>query len=81
MSLYAKNSKWLRTINTDLMHSLVSSPALYVMPTEFSLYILLKYWMFLRLHPSFEFGEKNENKDEPISYFSKLKGKCFKIAF
>jgi len=33
------------------MESLVSSQDLCVIQTEFSLYVLLKLWLFLKLHP------------------------------
>lgn len=48
---YSKNIKLLRKINIDLMTALVSSPDLYVMQTEFSLYTLLRMWMYIRLFP------------------------------
>lgn len=71
MSLFAKNYKWLRTIDVDLMHALVSSPELYVIPTEFSLYVVLKYWTFFKLNPDYEFGNTAESsqttKSSPAS--------------
>lgn len=36
------------------MTALISSPDLYVMQTEFSLYTLLRTWMYLRLHPNYD---------------------------
>lgn len=42
----------LRQINADLMTKLISSPELIVMQTEFSIYILLKIWVFVHENPS-----------------------------
>ena len=36
------------------MESLVSSQDLCVIQTEFSLYVLLKLWLFLKLHPAID---------------------------
>ncbi|KAK3869228.1 hypothetical protein Pcinc_017317 [Petrolisthes cinctipes] len=44
----------LRHIPPDLLYELLSSPHLYVMQTEFSIYVMLKAWVFLRLNPSWE---------------------------
>jgi len=40
-----------REISPQLMSELVSSAHLFVMQTEFSVYVLLRLWMFLQLHP------------------------------
>lgn len=44
----------LRHIPSDLMTELLTSPHLYVMQTEFSVYVMLKAWVFLRLNPSWD---------------------------
>ena len=41
----------LREISPGLMSELVSSAHLFVMQTEFSVYVLLRLWMFLQLQP------------------------------
>ncbi|XP_022220279.2 protein germ cell-less [Drosophila obscura] len=51
LSIYSKQPNLLRHISIDLMTALTASQDLYVMQTEFSLYTLLRTWMFLRLHP------------------------------
>lgn len=52
------------------MERLVNSPDLFVVQTEFSLYLLLRYWVFLKVHPEHE--EENEKKQQNLKYFSKL---------
>ena len=44
----------LRQVPLDLMTRLVSSPRLFVMQTEFSVYVLLRLWMFLRINRDFQ---------------------------
>ncbi len=39
----------LRSIGPDLMRDLIASPDLFVMQTEFSAYVLLRLWVFMRL--------------------------------
>uniref|UniRef100_A0A1A9WV05 BTB domain-containing protein n=1 Tax=Glossina brevipalpis TaxID=37001 RepID=A0A1A9WV05_9MUSC len=56
LSVYAKYSNILKHISIDLMTALISSPDLYVMQTEFSLYAMLRSWIYLRLHPSYDPG-------------------------
>lgn len=73
LSFYAKHSKWLRLISIDLMEQLVSSPDLFVVQTEFSLYLLLRYWVFLKLFPQHE--DENEKKQHHLKYFSTLDSK------
>ncbi|CAL4120382.1 unnamed protein product, partial [Meganyctiphanes norvegica] len=48
----------LRRISPELMHQLLASPHLYVMQTEFSVYVMLKAWVFLCLHPWWEGGHE-----------------------
>uniref|UniRef100_A0ABK9NGC0 BTB domain-containing protein n=1 Tax=Glossina morsitans morsitans TaxID=37546 RepID=A0ABK9NGC0_GLOMM len=54
LSIYAKYSNILKRISIDLMTALISSPDLYVMQTEFSLYTMLRTWIYLRLHPNYD---------------------------
>lgn len=42
---------YLRTIPIPLMTRLVANPDLFVVQTEFSLYVMLKFWMFMHVHP------------------------------
>lgn len=54
LSIYNKHPNLLRHISIELMSALTASHNLYVMQTEFSLYTLLRTWMFLQLHPSYD---------------------------
>ncbi|XP_068146624.1 protein germ cell-less [Drosophila tropicalis] len=54
LSIYNKHPNLLRNISIELMTALTASHDLYVMQTEFSLYTLLRSWMFLRLHPEYD---------------------------
>ncbi|XP_067628747.1 protein germ cell-less [Eurosta solidaginis] len=54
LCIYPKDENLLRQISIELMTKLISSPDLYVMQTEFSLYTLLRTWMYLRLHPQYD---------------------------
>lgn len=54
LCIYTKYPNLLRQISIELMTALVSSPDLYVMQTEFSLYTLLRSWIYLRLHPNYD---------------------------
>lgn len=82
LSFYSKHPKWLRQINVDLMEKLVAHPDLFVIQTEFSLYMLLRHWLFLHLHPhdasvddaEIEGTEKTDAMYRP-RYFRKLKDK------
>ncbi|KAG8228741.1 hypothetical protein J437_LFUL007076 [Ladona fulva] len=65
--------KKLREISTTLMTLLVASPDLFVMQTEHSVYIMLKFWLFLWLHPSWE-GSFSNGLPEAQSYFQNRKG-------
>lgn len=87
LSFYSKHAKWLRQIDVDLMEKLVSHPDLFVIQTEFSLYMMLRHWLFLHLHPIAS-SHKDDAEGDAISsnsestlpayrprYFSKLKDK------
>ncbi|XP_071440025.1 protein germ cell-less [Hetaerina americana] len=65
--------KKLRDISPTLMSLLVGSPDLFVMQTEFSVYIMLKFWLFLQLHQSWE-GNFNDGLPEAQKYFQSRKG-------
>ncbi|KAJ8979577.1 hypothetical protein NQ317_019152 [Molorchus minor] len=41
----------LKTIPISLMTKLVSHPDLFVVQTEYSIYVMLKYWMYLHVFP------------------------------
>jgi len=55
------------------MQKLVSSSDLFVMQTEFSIYVLLRYWVFLHLHPEWE-SSSRESLLEAQQYFQNRKG-------
>ncbi|XP_046392711.1 protein germ cell-less isoform X2 [Ischnura elegans] len=65
--------KKLRDISPSLMSLLVGSPDLFVMQTEFSVYIMLKFWLFLQLHPTWE-GNFSDGLPEAQKYFQSRKG-------
>jgi hypothetical protein len=44
----------LRELSASLMVTLVGSSDLCVMQTEFSVYVLLRLWLFLLFHPSWQ---------------------------
>lgn len=44
----------LKMIPVALMTKLLSSPDLFVMQTEFSIYVMLKYWMYMLIYPPLE---------------------------
>lgn len=71
LSLYSKHYKWLKNISVDLMYDLISSPDLFVMQTEFSVYTLLRFWLYLKLHPNYELNENDNNEETPFNYFEK----------
>lgn len=77
LSFLSKHSKYLREINVELMTALVKSHELCVMQTEFSLYLVLRTWVFLLLFP--EWKGKSEDKSEtigpdPATFFAKRSG-------
>lgn len=69
LSFYHRAPKWLGHINSDLMVKLVSSPDLYVVQTEFTVYLLLRYWMTLKLFPDEPAQDGVEHPQE--RYYSK----------
>ncbi|XP_071536437.1 protein germ cell-less [Panulirus ornatus] len=79
----------LSRIPPDLLYELLSSPHLYVMQTEFSVYVMLKAWVFLRLNHSWEGSHEAafldahkyfRNRSEP-GYFLEEEGKEFSLVF
>ncbi|XP_060535795.1 protein germ cell-less [Cylas formicarius] len=44
---FSRSHSELRTIPVSLMTKLVAHPDLFVIQTEYSIYVMLKYWMFL----------------------------------
>nr|XP_016940515.1 protein germ cell-less-like isoform X1 [Drosophila suzukii] len=61
--IYSKQPSLLRHISIDLMSALTASPDLYLMPTEFALYKLLRTWMFLCLHPDYDPEDRVQRAD------------------
>ena len=53
------------------MSDLVSSAQLFVMQTEFSVYVLLRLWMFLQLHPAWD-GEPQDAVADSQKYFKQI---------
>lgn len=50
LTFYAKHYKWLPSLSVDLLCDLIDSSDLVVMQTEFALYVLLKVWMYMKIH-------------------------------
>ncbi|XP_035898267.1 protein germ cell-less [Anopheles stephensi] len=69
LSFYHRAPRWLRLISVDLMVRLVSSADLYVVQTEFTIYLLLRYWMTLRIFPHEPAQDGAEHPQE--RYFAK----------
>lgn len=74
---YIKRTKYLKQISEELMADLVASHDLYVMQTEFTLYTLLRTWLFLKFFPNYDPSEKQtgENEVTPQTYFAGRKNK------
>lgn len=56
------------------MHKLISHADLFVMQTEFSIYILLRFWMFFNLNPDFVSRDKDDPLKNPAYVFSQREG-------
>ncbi|XP_044765798.1 protein germ cell-less-like [Coccinella septempunctata] len=67
----------LKTIPIDLMEKLISHPDLFVMQTEYSIYVMLKYWMYLLMNNDCAVGEISSKTIN--SYFSSRKGELTSI--
>lgn len=76
MFLVHEDPKTLRQIEPDLMRQLVDSPKLVVIQTEFSLYLLLSIWAFLREHLSWN-GDIKECSLQAHNYFKGRSGDSF----
>ncbi|XP_039277353.1 protein germ cell-less [Nilaparvata lugens] len=61
INYFQEHADRLRHIGEDLMAELVNSKDLCVVQMEFSLYLMLRHWMFLRLHPD----TVSSNPDRP----------------
>ena len=54
LSHLPEHPEYLRDISISLMEKLINSPDLFVMQTEFSVYVLLRLWLFLDFHRSWD---------------------------
>lgn len=74
---FIKYIKHLKLMNEDLITALVSSPNLYVFQTEFSLYILLRLWIYLKFFPDYnpEADFYKFHGNNPQTYFTERKDK------
>uniref|UniRef100_A0A1A9UKT5 BTB domain-containing protein n=1 Tax=Glossina austeni TaxID=7395 RepID=A0A1A9UKT5_GLOAU len=80
LSIYAKYRNILKYINIDLMTALISSPDLYVIECEFSLYTMLRAWVYLHLHPNCDlegFQDQNEYQQQQAQQSSLEKAAAF----
>ncbi|CAN8019936.1 hypothetical protein HPB47_006585 [Ixodes persulcatus] len=68
MFLVNDSADTLRQIGPDLMQRLVASPSLVVVQTEFSLYLLLSIWAYLREHACWK-GDQKEACQQAHKYF------------
>ncbi|KAA0188906.1 hypothetical protein HAZT_HAZT006273, partial [Hyalella azteca] len=66
----------LRSLPLEMLQKALASPSLFVIQTEFSVYVFLKMWLFLQLHPNFE-GSFDEISIEALKYFKGRQGPCF----
>ncbi|XP_055839558.1 protein germ cell-less [Episyrphus balteatus] len=92
LCIHSKNTKILKEINIDLMTALILSPDLYVMQTEFSLYTLLRTWMYMILFPNYDpencsaeeaITQQNffANRQDENSFLETPEGNCFLKTF
>lgn len=58
----------LRRIDVDLMTSLISDKHLIVVDAEFSLYMMLRFWVFLKLNPDWVYTNE-ANLNMVVSFF------------
>ncbi|XP_067008338.1 protein germ cell-less [Anabrus simplex] len=63
----------LRLISVELMTKLVSDPDLFVMQTEFSLYVFLRYWVYLQIKSECDYGPK-EGINKAQVFFQEREG-------
>ncbi|XP_044735729.1 protein germ cell-less [Chrysoperla carnea] len=74
MGYFYDHVKWLKEVSVELMTQLISSPDLFVIQTEFTIYILLRYWMYLKLHSEND-DEYTDNDFEPKKFFQERQDK------
>lgn len=58
----------LRSLPASMLQRTIASPGLFAVQTEFSVYVLLKMWLFVQLQPSFE-GDHDKMLAESHKYF------------
>lgn len=89
-----ESAECLKQISVESMRDLVAAPLLVVVQTEFSLYILLKMWVFLRENMSWD-GEMKDclmeahnyftlimrDKQKPVSYLNSEEGEKYVCIF
>uniref|UniRef100_A0A1B6FLS2 BTB domain-containing protein n=1 Tax=Cuerna arida TaxID=1464854 RepID=A0A1B6FLS2_9HEMI len=68
MTYYPLHTRRLRQIPIDLMAILVQDKDLMVIQTEFCLYLLLRFWVFLKLHPTW-IWDGNADKTQVSEFF------------
>ncbi|KNC21714.1 Protein germ cell-less [Lucilia cuprina] len=68
LCIYTKYPNLLRQISIELMTALITSPDLYVMQTEFSLYTLLRTWIYLRLNPNYDPENPQHQQELQLQY-------------
>ncbi|PSN37223.1 Protein germ cell-less [Blattella germanica] len=73
LSLFPDHPKRLHDISVELMEKLVSCPELFVMQTEFSLYVLLRIWVYMQLHPDKD-PSNRESASEAHQFFQNREG-------
>lgn len=71
MTYYYASPVTLKVIPPPLMKELVANPDLFVMQTEFSIYVMLKYWMYMIIHVP----QEDPSTKEISKYFCSRKGK------
>ena len=62
------------------MELLVTSKHLCVIQTEFSLYVLLKFWLFLKINPEWE-GTAQEGISRAHKYFHAEAGRLIQVFY
>ncbi|XP_064457125.1 germ cell-less protein-like 1 [Ornithodoros turicata] len=75
MQAVNQSPKTLRNIEVTLMRDLVESPRLVVIQTEFSLYLLLLVWVYLRNTPAWD-GEVKDAVTEAKRHFKERPESC-----
>jgi BTB/POZ domain-containing protein 13 len=73
LSIMPDNPLRLREIPPALMGQLIGSPHLFVMQTEYSVYVLLRLWVYLNLHPACD-TEPRESVNDSHKFFRSMTG-------